>query len=239
MPFFVISAAGLAVICLIYLKLPSLRNHIDSNVNKVKVTYRNLLINKQYIYAYLAASLGTMAAFMIIPYITPQLQNNLHYPRNEISILYFVGGIISFLAMRISGYMVDKYGATITSLLGVVIIAPTLLFGFIEPIFIIPLIITFTPFMVGMSIRNVASFANSTKIPTPFDRAGFMSLISCFQHLFSSIGAILSASILLETADGMIANMDVIGIISLILFFATIPFIALTEMSLKTKSQNI
>jgi predicted MFS family arabinose efflux permease len=176
-----------------------------------------------------------MAAFMIIPYIAPQLQNNMHYPRESLSILYFVGGLVSFFAMRAAGYCVDKYGTTFTTLIGVSLIGFSLLSGFIFQVHIIPALLIFTPFMVGMSVRNIASFTNASMIPTMFDRAGYMSLVSCFQHIFSSIGAALSAAILVEIPSGEILNVEYIGIISLVLFSLTIPLIHYTEQAIKVR----
>jgi len=91
------------------------------------------------------------------------------------------------------------------------------------------MVFVFAPFMIGMSMRNVSSSTNFSKIPTLFDRAGFMSLISSFQHLFASLGAILASKILYETEHHYLANMDYVAVIALCLFFATIPLIAITE----------
>jgi len=237
MPFYTVSMMAIITAILIYYKLPSIRGHIDDNKNKVKVTYFSLLSHKNYLVSYLSVALATMAAFMIIPYISPQLQVNLHLPREQISTQYFVGGVLSFLAMRITGRMIDKYNATVTTAIGTLIIGATLFGGFIFPQMTsyIPIVVVFAPFMVGMSIRNVSSSANSSKVPSSFDRAGFMSLSSCFSHLFSALGALFSSYILYKTKDGLIANMEYIGSISMILFVLTIPLVYIIEKSLHKK----
>lgn len=237
MPFFALSLISIIISLLIAIKLPPVRKHLDENIKRIKVTYWSLLNNKNYIVGYLTASLSTMAAFMIIPYISPQLQINLHLPRSDISLQYFVGGILSFFAMRLAGYFVDKYSATFTTLIGSMVLSITLFGGFIYPELrhYLPIIFLFAPFMIGMSMRNVSSSTNFSKMPTLFDRAGFMSLISCFQHLFSSLGAILSSKILYETKEHYLENMDYIAIISLILFFITIPLVGITEKLTNSK----
>ena len=237
MPFYAVSAMAIIAAVLIYYKLPSIRKHIDDNSAKVKVTYLSLLHNKHYLISYLAVSMSTMAAFMIIPYISPQLQNNLHLPRDQISTQYFVGGILSFFAMRITGKMIDRYNATITTAIGTLILAISILGGFIYPetVNYLPIVIVFAPFMVGMSIRNVSSSANFSKVPTQFDRAGFMSLSSCFQHLFSSAGALLASKLLYESKDGYIANMEYVGVISLVLFILSVPLVYIIERSISSK----
>lgn len=235
LPFY--GVGSMAIICsiLIYFKLPSIRKHIDDNPLNTKVTYLSLLNKAKYLLSYLSVSLSTMAAFMIIPYISPQLQINLHLPRDQISFQYFVGGILSFFAMRITGLMIDKYNATITTALGTLILSVTLVGGFVLPELTayLPIVVVFAPFMVGMSMRNVSSSANFSKVPSSHDRAGFMSLSSCFQHFFSSLGSMFASFVIYEAQDGSLVNMSYLGIIALCLFMLTIPLTYLIEKSIR------
>ena len=72
--------------------------------------------------------------------------------------------------------------------------------------------------MIGMAVRNVSNYTLLSKIPSFNDRAGFMSVISCIQHLASSMGAILTSVILINGADGKLENMNIVAIIAAILF---------------------
>jgi predicted MFS family arabinose efflux permease len=236
LPFYGVSSMAIVAALLIYFKLPSIRKHLDENEHKESVTYVSLLSKKRYLLSYLSISLSTMAAFMIIPYISPQLQINLHLPRDQISMQYFVGGTLSFFAMRFAGYMVDQYNATITTALGTLLLSMTLIGGFIYPgiAHYIPIVYIFAPFMIGMSIRNVSSSTNFSKVPSLYDRAGFMSLNSCFQHFFSSIGSLLASYIIYETPAGYLANMPYLAVLSLVLFTLTIPLTYLIEKSIRS-----
>ena len=236
LPFYGVGAMAVVCLLLIYLKLPSLRKHIDENPDKVKVTYLSLLSKKKYLLSYLSVSLATMAAFMVIPYISPQLQINLHLPRDQISFQYFVGGILSFFAMMPTGMIIDKYNATLTTAIGTLILSATLIggFAFTEFTNYLPIVVVFAPFMIGMSIRNVSSSTNFSKVATPHDRAGFMSLSSCFQHFFSAIGSMFASCLIYETSSGSLANMEYIAIIAFILFVATIPLTYLIEKSVRS-----
>lgn len=215
--FYMVAALGIIAIALVILYMPNITAHLDE-VKINKVTYWSLFNKPIYLMAFLAASLGSIAAFMIIPYISPFIQINMNFPRADISSIYFVGGLGSFVAMHIAGKFIDKTSSTLTTILSNVFIVFSLIIGFVFVTNIIPVIAIFAPFMIGMSIRNVANYTLLSKIPNIHDRAGFMSVVSCIQHLSCSAGAILTSAILVNTDNNILENMDIAAIIASVLF---------------------
>jgi predicted MFS family arabinose efflux permease len=202
--------------------MPQIITHLASSKQN-KVTYLSLFNKPIYLLTFVAACLGSMASFMIIPYISPFVQLNLHYPRSDIWLIYFVGGIGSFFAMHIAGKFVDKTTSALTTMLANIFILFSLILGFIFTSSYIPVIIIFAPFMIGMAIRNVSNYTIFSKVAHLNDRAGFMSVISCIQHLASSLGAIITSFIIIEQ-DNQLQYMDIAAMIAVILFLI-VPFI--------------
>lgn len=220
--FYMVAAFGLLALVLIILYMPILNQHLES-ATKQHVTYAGIFSKPIYLYSFLSACLGSVASFMIIPYISPFIQLNMHYPRENISFIYLIGGIGSFVAMHLAGRFIDRTTSSLTTMLANIFILFTLVTCFIFKISFIAVIALCAPFMIGMSIRNVANYTLLSKVPSLSDRAGFMSIVSCVQHLASSLGSI-SASMIITQEHNQLKYMDIVSFIALLLFLI-VPFI--------------
>ena len=220
--FYMVSFLSVVAIVLIICFLPSITIHL-AEANRNKVTYLSLFNKSSYVLSFIAVVLGSMAAFMIIPYISPFLQSNLNFPRAEMSEIYFFGGVGSFFAMHIAGKFVDKTSSTFITIISNIFILFTLILGFIFTVEFIPILVLFSSFMIGMAIRNVSNFTLYSKVPSLNDRAGFMSVLSCIQHIACSAGAVLTSFILVEV-DGKLKYMDIAVGIAIVMFLIA-PFI--------------
>jgi MFS family permease len=119
--------------------------------------------------------------------------------------------------MRAIGRLVDRFGAVRVGVgaSGVVILATAAIFFAYTPL--IPVIVLFVAFMLGTSGRNVAYNTLVSKVPFAHERARFMSVQSAVQHLAASVGAFLSAELLVSNADGSLGGTDRIAWVSIVL----------------------
>lgn len=237
MSFYMVSFLGFIAVLLILFFLPNITTHLDA-AYKNKVTYLKLFNKSTYLLSFLAVSLGSMAAFMVIPYFSPFLQSNLEFPRENISQLYFIGGIGSFFAMHITGKLTDKTSSSFVTTVSNVFVLFTLIFGFVFALKFLPILLIFSPFMIGMAIRNVSNFTLYSKVPALNDRAGFMSIISCIQHIASSLGAILTSLILIESGNKL-QNMEIVAIIASLMFLIAPIILYKIEYRIKNKVPEI
>lgn len=233
-PFFVIALLSLIGLFIAWFSLPKMVDHI-SEKNHHGLHLKKLFNNKNYLLGYASSSLGLMAAFMIIPYIAAYLQYNLSVKVNQIENIFFLGGAISFFAMRIAGYMVDRYSTSFVGFIGISFVIFSIYFSYIRFIEFMPFVIIFAFFMVGMSIRNVANSTISSKIPSSYDRAGFMSITSSLSHLFSSLGSGL-ASLLISNVDDKLQGMDRVGMVSAVIFLLSVLLLFFLEKGLNKKA---
>lgn len=220
--FYAVAILGIIAIILIVLYMPSITDHLNG-VTKNKVTYLSLFNKRLYIFSFIAVITGSVASFMIIPYVAPFIQLNMNYPRSDISFVYLIGGIGSFVAMHIAGKFVDKTSSALTTMFSNIFILFSLIFGFVVVAKFVSPAYLFAPFMVGMAIRNVSNYTLFSKIPSLNERAGFMSILSCIQHLASSVGAVATSIIVTETNNKLVF-MDVSAMLASMLFLVT-PFI--------------
>lgn len=219
-PFVAVSGFAALAILITRLYLPPMRKHIDerteqqSNFSPVSALRTNITMR----YAAVLMTFGTFAAFLLIPNISAYVQANMHYPRNWLGLLYFSGGAAAFFSMRIVGRHSDKLGYANTCLLGTGVLCLCVWLMFCAQYEGVPVPVYFILFMVGMSTRNVTSNALISKIPKPYERAGFMSLMSSIQHLMSGVGAACSAMLLTQSPDGVLNGMPQLAMLAMAAF---------------------
>ncbi|MBK9037262.1 MAG: MFS transporter [Myxococcales bacterium] len=208
-PFFALAAIGLGVTIFVARTLPPMRRHLDGP-RPARTPTMALLRRPEMLMTLGAAAAMTWSVFMVVPYVRSFLQNNHHVPDAEIKILYLVGGVASFVVVRITGPTVDKIGSTPVAILGTVLVSVALMVGFLPAAPIVPVVVVFALFMCTASLRGVPLSALSSKLPAPHERAQYMSLQSAVQHLASSAGAISASQIVRSAPDQHLLHIDVV-----------------------------
>jgi predicted MFS family arabinose efflux permease len=162
-------------------------------------------------FALAGTGVGVIANFALIPNISAYLQFNRGYPRDELGLLYMVGGSIGFGTMRIAGWLTDRHGAPPVTFGGAAAYAAVLLLGFIYPVDAIPVLAIFVGFMVSQGFRFVPMQSLFSRIPELRERARFMSTQSAVQYLAQTTGAVIGAQLLTEHPDGSLVGIDSVG----------------------------
>lgn len=236
-PFISTGLIGMAVWVFACFKLPY---HAPfTNTHSLRVRIRRLfsvLESRLTLISYGIMFCSMMGGFIIIPNISSHLQINLGYPRENLGLLYLCGGIVSFFGMRISGRIMDRYSATKASILFTAILVTAIASGFVFfPLPVSPLII-FTLFMVGMSGRNIAATALSSKVPAADQRGAYMSLQSTVTNLASALGGYVSALILTQE-EGRLAHVPTIGLVAIGLTLSVPFMVAYVEAHLRRRAK--
>ncbi|MEZ4399778.1 MAG: MFS transporter [Kofleriaceae bacterium] len=208
-PFFALATIGLGVTAFVAQTLPSLRGHLDGPRHAATTTL-DLLRRRDIQLTLAAAGAMTWSVFMVVPYVRSFLQNNHHVAEDQVKFLYLVGGVASFVVVRLTGPAVDKVGSTPVAILGTVLVSAALTVGFLPAAPIVPVVVVFAVFMCTAALRSVPLSALSSKLPAPHERAQYMSLQSAVQHLASSAGAISASQIVATGADQRLLHVDVL-----------------------------
>jgi predicted MFS family arabinose efflux permease len=168
-----------------------------------------------------------MGGFLIIPNLSTYVQENLHYPRARLQLLYFAGGAVSFFATRYGGRLVDRFGSFRTGTVGAMLAVAVQLGFFVWVPPSVPVIVWFMGFMLALGLRNVAYNTLTSKVPTVRERARFLSLQSAVQHASASAGAFVSAHLLSAGADHALVGMVTVAALAIALT-AFLPFMLWT-----------
>jgi len=186
-------------------------DNLSVRIDKMKLTFQSKLAWSSWGFT----SMAMIAGFIVIPNIAPHVQFNMHYPRENLWIIYMAGGVCSFFSTRLFGVLIDKSGATFASMLSFVIVTVAVLAGFVfYPYGVHPLFLT-VGFMVGMTARNVAGQTLSSQVPLPAQRASFMSIQTAMTHGTSAIGAFIGSLILAQGPNMTLLHVERMAFLSI------------------------
>jgi predicted MFS family arabinose efflux permease len=238
LPFFLVAALGLLVVLGAIFYLPPVRGHLAQGRERAKpVGVWELLRRRDVQLSYLMTAVVMMASFVIVPNISAYVQKNLGYPRDSLELAYFVGGLVSLVTLRITGPMVDKYGAFRVGLVGSVLALLTTYVGFVNYPRWLPVPVLFMGFMLAMGMRNVAYNTLTSRVPENPVRARFMSLQSAIQHMAAAVGAFLSVRLLTDLPDGSLGGMAGVAGLSMAMTLLVPPMLFLVERRVRTREQ--
>jgi predicted MFS family arabinose efflux permease len=236
LPFFAIALVGACVCLLAIFLLPPLTGHLDRK--GPGTTVLELLRRPEVVVALLSNGVVMLGHFALVPNLAAYYQYNFGYPRDGLGLLYFVGGLISIGTMRIAGYLADKIGVSLAATFGTIAYIAVLAVAFISPIYSLPVLLLFAGFMVASSFRAVPMRSLSSRVPSPVERARYMSAQSAVDHLAGAAGAVLGSRLLHELPNGRLEGMDRLGWVTVSLS-ACVPFLLLfVERTVRRREQS-
>lgn len=196
LPFFAVAGMGLVIALLAVTLLPPMTAHLGRGHGRHFEELRRLLSKRDVWLSYSMTAVTMLAAFLVLPVLPSFLTRNLHYPANALDRLYAVGGVVSFVTLRVMGRAVDRWGSFAVGTVGSVAVAFVLYVGLVAPPAGLPVLPFFMAFFLALGTRNVSYNTLTSKVPRVEERARFMSLQSAVQHLASASGAIFSSRLL-------------------------------------------
>ncbi|MBK7666609.1 MAG: MFS transporter [Sphingobacteriaceae bacterium] len=188
-----------------HLKLQSKRNafhHLWSTLS-----------NKSYQVGFLAMVMLPVGGFMIMPFSSAFLVNNIHIAQADLPIIFLCTGISSIIIMPIIGKISDKFDKfwlfTIGSLWAVVMV---IFYTNLAPVPIWQVVVTNMLLFMGIMSRVIPATTLATAIPEIKDRGAFMSINSSLQQMAGGLASIAAGFIVTQQSKtSPIENYDVLG----------------------------
>lgn len=162
-------------------------------------------------------AISVMSGFLLIPHLSTFYQINMSYPREDIGMLYLVGGILSFFSMRLAGRCSDYFGPVKVSWVVTVGYLVVLWVTFIHTQWWLPVMVMFVSFMLIRTSLSVAVNTQLSWVPPPEQRAAFMSLKTAVQHAATAMGGIVSTWILSQDEHGALQNIAALSVLAAVL----------------------
>ncbi len=216
-PFLMIAACAILIGVIIALKLKPITGHLkEKNDKNAFIHLWHTASNPFYMRGFAATILLATGGFMIMPFSTAFLVNNVLVPETRLSEIFFITGVASIVTGPYLGQLADKQGkfrlfifGSILSMIMVVIythLGPTPL-----PVVILINIVLYT----GISSRMIASSALISGVPEMKDRGAYMGINSSIQQVSGGIAAFVSGLIVYQPSkNAPLQHFDIVGYVT-------------------------
>jgi predicted MFS family arabinose efflux permease len=213
-PFLLIVAVALPVGAVIHLKLRPITAHLEAKGEKN--AFRHLwrtASNAYYLQGFLATMLLATGGFMIMPFSSAFLVNNVGIEETRLSLIFFATGLSALVTGPYLGKLCDRLGKYPLFVLGTLLsVVMVFIYTNLGPNPISFVIVTNTVLWIGISSRMISSSALTSGVPEIKDRGAFMGINSSLQQISGGIASFVAGLIVYQpTKTAPLQHFDVIG----------------------------
>ena len=220
------------------IKLKPLTEHLKLINNKNALQHLLQTIKKKdYRIGFLATALLSMGGFMIMPFSTAFIVNNIHIAQSQVAIIFFFTGIFSIIIMPIVGKLSDKFDKLMIFGIGTIIaIVMVVIYTHLSPVPIWLVIIVNIVLFIGIMSRMVPATALNSAVPDAYDRGAYMSINSSLQQFAGGIAALFSGLVVVQKSkNSPIENFDILGYVMVVLMLLCFYFVYKVNILLKKR----
>lgn len=210
-PFTSLAVIAAVVWCVVFRLVPPVRGHLQSGANKGQA-FKELLRDANAGRAIVFMGLMVLGHFSVIPLLSPHLVGDLALPEKYLSVVYFIGGVLSVVTAPRVGRMADRYGRH-RVFTYMVATASVIIFAIANagPLPVWVTLVLGGLFFIFASGRFVPGQAIVTLAVPSSRRGAFLSLTSCARDLASGISSTLGGWIVVKQPNGHLAHFNWLG----------------------------
>ena len=190
-PFLMIVCLATIVWLLVMVKMKPITKHLE--IKNDKNPFHHLLhtaMNKDYRIGFLATALLSIGGFMMMPWGSAFSINNLHVTKEQLPLLFMVGGVSTLFIMPAIGKFSDKIDKfKLFAIASVWMMIVVVIYTNLTPVPLWVVMIFNVLMMIGIMSRMVPSMALVSALPQMQDRGAFMSINSSLQQLAGGVAA--------------------------------------------------
>ncbi len=203
------SLAGIAIIT----KLQPITAHLSAPRRDPVEHLVRTASNGRYLTGFAATILLATGGFMLMPFGSTYLVQNICIPLEKLPLIYMVTGFSSIIAGPLLGRLSDSFGRYRTFVLGSVLgIAMVLIYTSLGPVPLWQVIALNVVLFVSISARMVSTFAMTSALPDLADRGAYMSISSSLQQLSGGVAAWVAGLIVSQqTPTSPLAHYPTLG----------------------------
>jgi MFS transporter, DHA1 family, inner membrane transport protein len=218
-PFIFVVGVGFVNLLLIYRYLPSLRGHIQLSETKPSpfAVLTNIAKDNNQLRALALSVIIIFAHFCTIPSLSPYLTINVGMSKDNISLIYLVGGAITIFSSRIVGKIADQRGKyLIFATCGILFLIPVFMMTHLHQGASLWIILTITSmFFLFANGRTITMQAIVSGVVNNEQRGGFTSINSSMIQLGSGAASFVGGLIVQKGTDGQLLHYDWVGYLSM------------------------
>jgi multidrug resistance protein len=225
MPFYVIVIVAFVVGTIMLIRLKPVDAHLKRDFDH-NAMHHLLTVLKQNMYrrGFLTTSLLALGGFMLMPFTSAFLLNNVGLSKDHIPYVFMMGGAAAMIAGPLVGRLSDRYGKYSIFIIGTVI-SCVMVYIYthmgVAPLWMM-MLVNATLF-AGITARLVTAQSLMSGVPAPADRGAYMSLNSAVQQIAGGLGAVLSGWMVLQpNGKGPLYHFDSVGFVVIFTMIACV-----------------
>jgi predicted MFS family arabinose efflux permease len=235
--------AGLAVVIGIAIvwKLKPLTTHLklQSTTNPLLHLWRTIK-KKDYRIGFLATAMLSLGGFMLMPFTSAFLVNNVAISQLDLPIIFLFTGLASIIIMPIIGKVsdtIDKF--KLFAIGSVIAIIMVVIYTNLTPVPIWEVIVINMILFMGIMSRMVPATALNSAVPDMSDRGAYMSVNSSLQQMAGGLAAIFAGLIVVQpTKTSPIQHFDILGYIMVVIILLCLYFVYRVSTLVKNKTHK-
>lgn len=217
-PFLMIVTVAAPIGVIIFLKLKPVTAHLQGRQDKNAFVHLwHTASNRFYIQGFMATMLLATGGFMIMPFSSTFLVNNIMIPATRLSMIFFVTGLFSIFTGPILGRLSDRFGKYRLFVFGsLVSMVMVFTYTHLGPNPVWTVIMINTILWVGISSRMISSSALTSGVPDMKDRGAYMGINSSIQQVSGGIAAFVAGLIVYQpTRTSPLQHFDIVGYVTI------------------------
>jgi predicted MFS family arabinose efflux permease len=214
-PFFLTAAVGAAVGAAIHAKLRPIAEHLKHHPDRSPLHHLlHTLSNRSYILGFFATGMLSVGGFMLMPFTSVFVVNNVGLPIEKLPLVYMITGGVSIVTGPLIGRASDALGKFKVFAFGcAVTIVMVVIYTHLSKVGLAMLVLVMVLLQIGIFSRMISSSALTSALPAPSDRGSYMSISSSLQQAAGGIAAMLAGMIVVQTSAGVLLHFDTLGYI--------------------------
>jgi len=216
-PFLMIAAIATLLLAVIALKLKPVTAHLKEKQDKNAFLHLwHTASNPFYLRGFAATVLLATGGFMIMPFSTAFLVNNVLVPENRLSEVFFITGVASLFTGPFLGKQADRHGKYRLFVFGSILsMAMVTTYTHLGPNPVWVVIMTNILLYTGISSRMISSSALISGVPDTKDRGAYMGINSSIQQVSGGIAASVAGLIVHQPAKhAPLQHFDTVGYVT-------------------------
>jgi predicted MFS family arabinose efflux permease len=168
----------------------------------------------RYLIAFATTSLLTTGGFMLMPFSSAYVVNNLGISLHNLPTVYLITGLCTIFFGPMIGKAADAFGKFRVFMVGTALsITMVLIYTHLGPISLPALIVVNALMFVGIFSRMIPFQALVASVPTVTQRGSFSAISASIQQLSGGIASVVAGHIVTLGADGKLQHFEILGYI--------------------------
>lgn len=237
--FMFIVAVTLLILMAIAVGFKPITEHLKNKRDKNAFVHLwHTVKNKRYQTGFMATTFLTIGGFMLMPFSSIFLVNNVQITNEQLSIVFLFTGLSSLVVMPLIGKLSDKFDRF--QIFKFASIAAAIMVVLYTHLPVLPLweVVIFNMVLFAAIMGRMSpAMALNSMVAKPEDRGAYMSISASLQQTAGGLSAILAGLIVHQSsATSPIEHFDILGYVAVAIFMFCIYLVSRVDVSLKQQA---